>query len=151
MESSESSSNVSKSKEGAGILIRTLKRPAEIQNNNDERPEPGDSVVVSYQGFLESSSNSTTTTLIPLERPSATDGSLPPPLEFVVGAGQVIEGLDVCVQRMNVDQQVEVTIPYLYAYGEQGYPPKIPPRSTLVYRITLLRVKKKATTATESS
>lgn len=62
------------------------------------------------------------------------------PLQFQVGAKQVIYGLDVAVQNMTLGQDVEVTIPYLYAYGQRGHPPKIPPQSTLIFRLELLEI-----------
>ena len=60
------------------------------------------------------------------------------PLCFVVGKDEVIEGLDIAVEHMTIGQIVEVTIPYLFAYGEQGYLPQIPPLSTLIFRVELL-------------
>jgi hypothetical protein len=62
------------------------------------------------------------------------------PLHFQVGAKQVIYGLDVAVQNMTLGQHVEVTIPHLYAYGQRGHPPKIPPQSTLIFRLELLDI-----------
>jgi hypothetical protein len=62
------------------------------------------------------------------------------PLQFQVGAKQVIYGLDVAVQNMTLGQHVEVTIPHLYAYGQRGHPPKIPPQSTLIFRLELLDI-----------
>lgn len=127
MHAAESSSNAiptsaNSSKEGAGILIRTLK-----EGTGTYRPQTGDTVTVRYRGFLEDGTT-------PLE------ATVTPPIEFQVGARQVMEGWDVAVRHLVQGQCVEVTIPHLYAYGEQGYPPKIPPRSTLVYRMELLNI-----------
>jgi FKBP-type peptidyl-prolyl cis-trans isomerase len=58
---------------------------------------------------------------------------------FLLGGGQVIEGLDVAVSKMSVGQLVEATIPYPYHYGIAGYPPVVPPRSTLIFRVELIR------------
>jgi FKBP-type peptidyl-prolyl cis-trans isomerase len=60
------------------------------------------------------------------------------PFCFVLGKEEVIEGLNVAVEHMKIGQLVEVTIPYLYAYGEQGYMPQIPPKSTLIFHVELL-------------
>lgn len=49
-----------------------------------------------------------------------------------------MQGWDVAVAHMSLCQVVEVTIPYLYGYGEEGYPPLVPPKTTLVYEIELL-------------
>jgi FKBP-type peptidyl-prolyl cis-trans isomerase 2 len=41
------------------------------------------------------------------------------PLEFVVGAGQMIPGFDTAVNGMELNEQKEVTIPCAEAYGER--------------------------------
>jgi FKBP-type peptidyl-prolyl cis-trans isomerase len=48
--------------------------------------------------------------------------------------------LEVAVQRMSTGQLVEVTIPHLYAYGQRGHLPEIPPRSTLIFRLELVEI-----------
>lgn len=62
------------------------------------------------------------------------------PLQFEVGTGDVIIGLEVAVQRMAVGQLVEVTIPHIYAYGPGGHLPKIPRETTVVMRVELLEI-----------
>ncbi|KAL3915138.1 MAG: hypothetical protein SGILL_005786, partial [Bacillariaceae sp.] len=71
------------------------------------------------------------------------------PLEFEVGAGNVLRGLEAAVQRMvpcnckDSDDDVlfyEVTIPYLYAYGHKGHLPDIPPSTDLMFDIKLIQV-----------
>jgi FKBP-type peptidyl-prolyl cis-trans isomerase len=62
------------------------------------------------------------------------------PFQFEVGAKEVIEGLEIAIQRISPGQQVEITIPHIYAYGVQGAPPQIPPCSTLMIRLELLRL-----------
>lgn len=57
-----------------------------------------------------------------------------------VGNNQVIEGMDKAVVRMSRGQIAEVTIPYELAYGEQGYPPVIPPKSNLMFEIELIDI-----------
>ena len=63
-----------------------------------------------------------------------------PALEFEVGAGDVICGLDVVVQRMVQGEVVEATIPHLYAYGSQGLYPRIPPKADLFFVVQLEKV-----------
>lgn len=61
-------------------------------------------------------------------------------LAFIFGKGQLIEGLEIAVSEMSVGQRVEARIPHHLAYGVKGYPPVIPPRATLVYRVELMSV-----------
>lgn len=60
--------------------------------------------------------------------------------QFELGARHVLEGIEAAVEHMCEGQTVEATIPSLYAYGHQGFPPKIPPRATLVFTIELLKI-----------
>ena len=60
---------------------------------------------------------------------------------FRLGAGQVIEGWDPGVAGMKVGQRRKLTIPPHMAYGDRGFPPVIPPGSTLVFEVELLEVK----------
>ncbi len=59
------------------------------------------------------------------------------PFNFVLGAGQVIQGWDLTVASMNVGEKCEVVIPPEFGYGARGVGP-IPPNSTLIFEIELL-------------
>ncbi|KAJ0394182.1 hypothetical protein P43SY_003811 [Pythium insidiosum] len=64
-------------------------------------------------------------------------------LEFCVGAGHVIKGFDLALQRMSVGETARVTMAPVLAYGVKGRPPKIPPNATLVFKIELISIKEK--------
>ncbi|ETI51989.1 hypothetical protein L914_04622 [Phytophthora nicotianae] len=64
-------------------------------------------------------------------------------LEFCVGAGHIIQGFDLALQRMSVGETAKVTIAPALAYGVKGRPPRIPPNSALVFRIELISIKEK--------
>jgi FKBP-type peptidyl-prolyl cis-trans isomerase len=62
------------------------------------------------------------------------------PFEFKLGNGDVIKGWDLGVVGMRVGGQRRLIVPPDLGYGIPGYPPVIPPSSTLIFDVELLRV-----------
>ena len=60
---------------------------------------------------------------------------------FKLGAGQVIKGWDQGVAGMKIGGVRKLTIPPHLGYGASGFPPVIPPNSTLVFEVELLDVR----------
>lgn len=62
------------------------------------------------------------------------------PFDFVLGRGQVIKGWDEGVLGMREGGKRKLVIPPEMGYGKRGFPPVIPPDSTLVFEVELLSV-----------
>ena len=91
-------------------------------------PKAGQTVVVHYTGWLTNGK----------KFDSSVDSNRP--FKFVLGRGQVIKGWDEGVGTMKVGGERKLTIPPELAYGAKGFPGAIPPNSTLIFNVRLLRV-----------
>jgi len=98
-----------------------------------EEAKAGDTVAMNYTGRLEDG--------------TAFDSNVDPkfghtdPLEFTLGAGQMIPGFEKEILGMKVGEKKTFKIPPEEAYGAAGRPPVIPPNATLVFEVELLAIK----------
>ncbi|KAL7463729.1 hypothetical protein ACHAXS_004084 [Conticribra weissflogii] len=114
----------------SGILIKTLK-PGDVTNY----PRKGDTCTIHYEAFTEKEIQTRRNNPVSFD----SSRSRAQVFRFRLGAGQVIDGMDLAVSKMSLGEEVEVAIPHPYAYGVAGYPPVVPPRTTLIFRIELIQ------------
>lgn len=112
--------------DASGLEIRKLR------NGYGRSARAGDFVTVHYTGWLYDDA-------APDKRGQKFDSSVDrdQKFQFMLGGGRVIKGWDQGVEGMLIGETRELTIPPDMAYGERGYPPVIPPSSTLVFEIEL--------------
>ena len=97
-----------------------------------EEAKAGDTVAMNYTGRLEDG--------------TVFDSNIDPnfghtdPLEFTLGAGQMIPGFEKEILGMKVGEKKTFKIPPEEAYGAAGRPPVIPPNATLVFEVELLAI-----------
>ncbi|NLM91323.1 MAG: FKBP-type peptidyl-prolyl cis-trans isomerase [Bacteroidales bacterium] len=96
-----------------------------VREGNGTILEPGVRVKVHYNGFLENDT---------LFDSSYERGQ---PIEFVLGQGMVIPGLEEGLKSLRVGDQARVWIPFQLAYGERGRGP-IPARANLIFDVEVL-------------
>ena len=107
-------------KTGSGLMYVVLKEGV------GERPKKGSMVVAHYNGTLLDGSTFDS---------SYKRGQ---PFSFQVGMGQVIKGWDEAFLDMKKGEKRTLIIPYQLAYGEQGFPPVIPSKATLIFDVELI-------------
>ena len=102
----------------------------DIVLGNGASPEPGQTVIVHYTGWLTNGK----------KFDSSVDRG--EPFEFLIGIGQVIQGWDQGVLTMKVGGKRKLTIPPELAYGDRDVGGGlIPPNSTLIFEVELLDLK----------
>jgi FKBP-type peptidyl-prolyl cis-trans isomerase len=99
-----------------------------LKEGAGEEAKNGDNVSVHYVGILENGT----------KFDSSID--IGEPFSFNLGAGQVIKGWDLGVLGMKIGEKRKLIIPSDLAYGDDGMPNAIPPKSTLIFEVELLGI-----------
>lgn len=92
-------------------------------------PRAGDRVVLEYLGMLQNG--------VVFD---GSHGAGKPPFQFEVGVRTVIVALDEGVKLLSLGETAQLTATADCAYGSVGFPPLIPPNSTLVFEAKLLAI-----------
>jgi FKBP-type peptidyl-prolyl cis-trans isomerase len=117
----------------AGMEIVTTKTGLQIVEykiGDGDYPKIGDTVVVSYSGFLDDG------TLFDTTAYSAQ------PIEFVLTPKTLIPGWVEALLTMRVGGARKIIVPPFLGYGEKGFGKTVPPNATLVYDMELLDIVK---------
>ncbi len=103
----------------------------DIETGKGATAQAGDLVTVHYTGWLKNGTQFDS---------SLTRGE---PFQFPLGAGRVIPGWDQGVAGMKEGGKRKLTIPSALGYGARGAGDLIPPNSTLIFEVKLLKVQKR--------
>lgn len=91
-------------------------------------PKSGDLVTVHYTGTLTNGK----------KFDSSVDRNKP--FQFRIGQGMVIQGWEQGFAKLSLGEKARLTVPPMMAYGERGFPGIIPPMSTLIFDVELLKI-----------
>ena len=108
---------------GGGLFVRDL-----ASGGHARRVAEGDTVQLTYVGRLSGSNKK-------FDRCSNPNK----PFRFVVGAGEVVTGMDLGVRGMGKGGRRVITIPPRLGYGARSQP-GIPGNSTLLFDVTVVRI-----------
>ena len=107
-----------------------------LRKSKGRKLQDGDRLLVHYQGELLNGEQFDAS--FDFSRFEPEEGRTP--FEFVLGAGQVIQGWDQGLNGQKLGEVVELKIPSELAYGEQGRGDTIPPNSPLIFNVEVLAV-----------
>lgn len=111
-----------------------------LNQRGKQRIKNGDKVSVYYAGmFLDNTIFDTN-----IEAKSKAVGLNPliedySTLDFVVGESEVIQGMDEALQYLYYGDHILLIVPSRHAYGKRGEKGLIPPNSTLVFELEILK------------
>ena len=103
-----------------------------IEPNNQaayNKPKDGDNVLVAYNCVLFENH-----TIID-------DNSLIDTISFQIGYSKQMRGLNYAIKRMKTGDKAKIVIPSYLGFGMSGYGKTVPPYSTLLLNVQLLKIK----------
>ncbi|KAG1855784.1 FK506-binding protein 1 [Suillus fuscotomentosus] len=106
-----------------GVSIETI-----VPGDGKTFPKRGDTVTIHYVGTLENGT------------PFDSSRDRKEPFVTQIGVGKVIKGWDEGVPQLSLGQKANLIATSDYAYGARGFPPVIPPHSTLKFEVELLKI-----------
>ncbi|KAL1741670.1 FK506-binding protein 1A [Schizophyllum fasciatum] len=106
-----------------GVTVESL-----APGDGNNFPKKGDQVTLHYVGTLVDGT----------EFDSSRERGVP----FVtkIGIGRVIKGWDEGVMKLSIGEKARLVCTPDYAYGARGFPPIIPPNSTLCFEVELVHI-----------
>jgi FKBP-type peptidyl-prolyl cis-trans isomerase len=112
----------------------TTRETSNIKTNNMEEKisKAGDTLVMNYTGRLENGTIFDSNILPEFNHVA--------PFEFVLGAGQVIQGWDEGLLGMKIGEKKTLVIPPEKGYGDRAIS-VIPANSTLIFEVELVDIK----------
>jgi peptidylprolyl isomerase len=106
----------------------------EVREGSGATVRSGQCAYVHYTGWLPNGRRFETS------RDTSGAGFDLPPLPVTLGQKAVIQGWDTGIPGMRVGGIRRLFIPHRFAYGAMGSPPRIPPRTDLVFDIELMAI-----------
>lgn len=129
--------------------VKTLPSGLQIhfdKKGDGKKPTEGAKVRLNYAGYFTSgelfdtSSEEVATENDKLDERRKAAGQYKPMETVYSSEAPLIPGFKEGVQEMSVGDKATVFIPYHLAYGEQGYPGAIPPKSDLIFVLDLIEI-----------
>ncbi|MBT3828103.1 FKBP-type peptidyl-prolyl cis-trans isomerase [bacterium] len=112
-----------------------LKYKIVTEGAGEQVSKAGDKVHVHYTGWLADAEGNKLN-----EVPFDSSVSRGVPFDFKLGAGYVISGWDLGVAGMKIGEKRLLLLAPEMGYGDRGAGGAIPPKSTLIFEVELLKV-----------
>ncbi|KAJ5580864.1 FKBP-type peptidyl-prolyl isomerase [Penicillium hetheringtonii] len=111
--------------------------------NGVDFPKKGDNIAMHYTGCLYDASKADNH-FMGFKFDSSHNPGRGSPLASPIGVGRLIKGWDEGVPQMSLGKKAILTISPDYGYGANGFPGLIPPNSTLVFEVELMKINNKS-------